>query len=260
MAEALQRRLLSQRLSWTALALSLGAVAVALIGSIGAGEGAWPYHIGFVLVRWALLGAAAAALATIVAWALARRSGLGRTGMVNLAALIVALAFLFYLGSQVAAARSAPPIHDATTNLNDIPKFYRLVVRDDNLAAVPDLDRPRLRAMAPRDRWKAIHREAYPDLRTERVPWPVADTVARAEQLARDRGWDVITADPRIGIVEAVDTSTFFRFRDNVLVRVQPAPGGGSLVDMRSTSREVASDTGENADRIRAFMKDLAAA
>ena len=41
------------------------------------------------------------------------------------------------------------------------------------------------------------------------------------------------------------------------MIRVRPAPGGGSLVDMRSISRVGGSDVGMNAKRIRAFLADL---
>ena len=176
----------------------------------------------------------------------------------NLAASLVAGSFVAFLGSQIRTARTAPPIHDIATNLDDWPRFYRLTVREDNLEIIPDMGRPDLAALEPRERWKAIHREHYGDIATIRVPWSVEDTVARARALAADRGWEIVTTDPRNGIVEAVDTSRFFRFKDNVVVRVRPAAdGSGSLVDMRSISRVGVSDVGVNARRIREFLADL---
>jgi len=86
--------------------------------------------------------------------------------------------------------------------------------------------------------------------------------VRRAEALARDRGWVVANVDARAGIVEATATTLFFRFKDDVVVRVRPDPArpGGSVVDMRSISRVGGSDVGVNAARIRAFLADLAKA
>jgi uncharacterized protein (DUF1499 family) len=54
----------------------------------------------------------------------------------------------------------------------------------------------------------------------------------------------------------------FFRFKDDVVVRVRadPARPGGSIVDMRSISRVGGSDVGVNAARIRSFLVDLAKA
>ena len=255
MAEALRKRVWAEQLTRAALLLSIGGVVAAFVAAWGSGEGAWTFGTGFLILRIAFFAAIAAVLAALIALFLSRRSPRSLVPR-NLLALIVAGLFIAYIGYQVSVARSVPAIHDVSTNLDDYPKFYRLVVRSDNLANIPDQDRPQLARLAPRERWKAIHREHYGDLRTVRVPWTVTETVQRAEALARERGWEIATSDPRIGIVEAVDTSRFFRFKDNVVVRVRAVPGG-SLVDMRSTSRVGTSDLGVNARRVRSFLKDL---
>ena len=58
------------------------------------------------------------------------------------------------------------------------------------------------------------------------------------------------------GRLEARQESGLFRFVDDVVVRVRPAPGG-SVVDVRSKSRDGRGDMGVNAKRIRAFQKAL---
>ena len=167
-----------------------------------------------------LCGALGVAIAIVAAF-LARRAK-PKLVLVNLVAILVAGGFLAFVGNQIWIARSVPPIHDISTNLEDWPRFYRLTVRDDNLESVPDMGRDDLRALPPRERWKAIHRESYGDIATIRVPWSVEETVARARALAEERGWEIVTADPQRGIVEAVDTSFFFRFKDNIVVRARP--------------------------------------
>ena len=261
MAEALRRRRLAQRITTAALVFSIGAVLAALIAAIGSGQGAWHFRTGFAVLQYALYAAALGAVLAIAGLVTSRGGGMHRLTWRNILALAVGLGFVLFLGSQIATARSVPAIHDITTNLDDIPKFYRLVVRSDNMANIPDMGRRDLAALPPRERWKAVHREAYGDLATVRVPWTVAETVRRSETLASERGWDIVTADAELGILEAVDTSTFFRFKDNVLVRVRRAPDGtGSLVDMRSISRVGASDVGVNAKRVRGFLRDLQSA
>ena len=257
MAEALRRRRLAGRITTAALVLSIGAVLVALIGALGSGQGAWHFRTGFTLLQYALFAAALGAVLAIAGLIAARGGAMHKYTKRNILALVVGLGFVLYLGSQIATARSVPAIHDVTTDIDDIPKFYRLVVRRDNMENIPDLGRRDLAALPPRERWRAIHREHYDDLRTIRVPWTVPQTIERAEALARERGWEIVTADPRSGILEAVDTSTFFRFKDNVLVRARPAAPGGTDVDMRSISRVGASDVGVNAKRVRSFMRDL---
>jgi hypothetical protein len=257
MAEARKWRLWAGRLTLLAAVLSFGAVVAALVAAYGSGQEWWHFRFGLKALRYCFYAAVAGGLAAIVAIVLRRRGG-GRIGVVNLLAIVVSLAFGFYLYNLYRTARSVPPIHDVTTNLEDYPRFYQLRVRDDNLANVPANGRPELERLSPRDRWMTLHREAYGDLRTLRVPWPVAETVRRAEALARERGWEVATVDTTQGVLEAVATSRFFRFKDNVIVRVRPlSEGGGSMVDMRSISRVGVSDVGANARRIRAFMEEL---
>ena len=247
------------RISRLALALSLGGVAVALVAALGTGAGAWSFGGGLGALRYALFAAIAGGLLAIIALIMSRRSG-ARTGRMNLFALAVSLLFTAYLGNQIATARSVPAIHDVTTDLTDLPRFATLTVRPDNLANIPDNDRPELAAMDPESRWKALHREAYGDLRPLRLAASPAATTRRIEQLARDRGWALAKVDAEAGTVEATATSLFFRFKDDVVFRIRPDPAqpGGSIVDMRSVSRVGTSDVGVNAARIRSFLADLA--
>jgi hypothetical protein len=246
-----------RKLSWAALALSLGGLIAALVAAGGSGQGIWHFRVGFAILRYALYAAVAGGLLAIIALLFARKRGASIKQ--NFLALVIALGFVAYLGSHIVTARSVPAIHDVTTNLEDMPQFAALKVREDNLENVPDNDDPRLIAMDPESRWKALHREAYADLRPVRVPWPVAETLRRAEAVARDRGWEIARVDPKAGTVEATDTTRFFRFKDDVVVRVRPyaEAKGGSQVDVRSISRVGGSDVGANAARIRSFLNDL---
>lgn len=236
-----------------AVVLGIGAVLAALVAAIGSATGMWGFRAGLTALRYLFFAAAAGAVLGLVGLVMARRRA--RLMLANLAALVIALGFLLYLGNLVRTARSVPAIHDATTNLDDIPQFTRLKVRADNLENIPDEGKPELKALPPEERWKALHRSHYGDLRTLRLPAPPAETVQRVATLAAERGWE--TALVGESQVEATDTSTFFRFKDDVVVRVRPAPGGGSLVDMRSISRVGGSDVGMNAKRIRGFLADL---
>jgi uncharacterized protein (DUF1499 family) len=258
MAEAKRNGGWARKLTWLALALSIGGLAAALIAAVGSGQELWHFRVGFTILRYAFYAAIAGGLLAIIAWIGGRRSGAG-LGRYNLLAFFVALGFVAYLGSHIATARSVPAIHDVTTNLEDMPQFSALKVREDNLENIPDNDDPRLKAMDPANRWKALHRQGYPDLHPIRVPWSVEETIRRAEAVARERDWEIVKSDPKAGVLEATDTTFFFRFKDDVVLRARPyaEAKGGTQVDMRSISRVGGSDVGMNAKRIRAFLKDL---
>jgi hypothetical protein len=240
-----------------ALLLGLGSVGAALAGAVGAGQGYWHFRIGFAILRFAFWAAAAGAVLGLLGLVLSRRRGKLMLG--NLVALVAALGFLLYVGNLIRIAKAVPAIHDVTTNLDDVPQFERLAVRPDNLDKIPDEGRPELEAMPPEARWKAVHRLHYGDLRTLRLATDPQTTLRRTAALARDRGWELVLVDAGAGRMEATATSRFFRFRDDIVVRVRPAPGGGSLVDLRSVSRVGQSDLGVNAARVRDLMASLRA-
>jgi hypothetical protein len=246
---------------WTALVtkaavvLGIGAVLAALAAAIGSAAGLWSFRAGLSSLRYLFFAAAAGAVLGLIGLVMARRRA--KLMLANLLALVVALGFVLYLGNLVRIAKSVPAIHDVSTNLDDVPQFARLGVRADNLENIPDEGKAELKAMAPEARWKAVHRAHYGDLHTVQVATPPAETVRRAAALAREREWDVAAVDEKAGTVEATATSTFFHFKDDVVLRVRPAAGGGSLVDMRSVSRVGTSDVGVNARRVRAFLADL---
>ena len=58
---------------------------------------------------------------------------------------------------------------------------------------------------------------------------------------------------PADGRLEAIVTSPWFGFRDDIVVRIRPQ-GTGSRVDIRSKSRIGDADLGGNVDRVRAFL------
>jgi hypothetical protein len=238
-----------------AVFLGIGAVLAALVAAIGSATGLWSFRAGLTALRYLFFAAAAGAVLGLIGLVMTRRRA--KLMLANLLAIVVALGFVLYLGNLVRIAKSVPAIHDVTTNLDDVPQFTRLSVRADNLETIPDEGKAELKAMAPEARWKAVHRAHYGDLHTAHLPTPPAETVRRVAALARERGWNLALVDDKAGTVEATDTSLFFRFKDDVVVRVRPAPDGGSLVDMRSVSRVGVSDVGVNAKRVRAFMADL---
>jgi hypothetical protein len=257
MADAVTKSAWARRLTWAALVLSVGGLAAALIAAVGTGQGAWTYRLGLTILRYAFYVAAAGGLVAIAGLIASRRARVPGLARRNLLALAVALVFVVYLGMHIRTARSVPAIHDVATDLNDVPQFRALTVREDNLAKIPDLGKPELKALAPEERWKAIHREAYGDLQPVRVPWTVPETIAKAQALADKKGWEIAHVDPARGTLEATDTSLFFRFKDDVVLRARAAPQGGTIVDMRSISRVGGSDVGVNAKRVRGFLKAL---
>jgi len=208
---------------------ALAALSIVL-SSVGTRAHWWHFRIGLGL--FALSGLLA--VAAIVTGSLAWRDGAIPGAVAALAGAIVLLGPL----SGIWAARGKPMIHDITTDLDDPPRFAILPV-------------------APFEaRIGEIQRKAYPRVAPRLFDAPPADAFARALAAAESMRWEIVSARPIEGAIEATDTTSWFGFKDDVVVRIRPA-GGGSRIDVRSTSRVGKSDVGMNAKRIRELLARL---
>lgn len=165
---------------------------------------------------------------------------------VLLAVTLSLIAIIIPLG-MLSTAKSVPPIHDISTDMINPPQF---------VAIAP------LRADAPNPVEYAgsesaeQQRDAYPDIQTLTYSQSQNELIEASEQAVNNLGWDLVNTDTSTGIVEATDTTVWFGFQDDVIVRVTDQ-GDERLLDIRSKSRIGGSDLGKNADRIRDFVKEL---
>jgi hypothetical protein len=243
---------------YVVLAAGVGALFWGLVSAVGTGWGYWEYTSGLKGVAGAfLLGLGALLIGAVQGWR-TRKAINPPPRARRWVGMGVALAYVAWVGTFLMAALTVPAIHDVSTDLADPPTFQTLALRADNLDNVPGADDAKLRSLTPQQRWALVHQKAYGDIRSVRSNEPVPMVIAKAERLAKARGWDVAISLPEEGRFEATETSAFFQFKDDVVLRVRPSETGeGSIVDMRSVSRVGVSDLGMNAKRVRAFLADL---
>jgi len=243
---------------WLVLILGIGAPLGFLIASAGSGFGLWHWQSGLGAVPWVILAAVLALLITIVGIILDRRKGRKTRWPLLGLGTVFAIGFMGYLASWAIPMLTLPAIHDITTDLADPPQFTALTLREDNWDNIPGADEDAMRGMNPRQRWATVHQEAFPDIRSVRIDQPVAEVVEKAKRLAEDRGWKIVNVDPASGNLEATDTVSLFRFKDDVVIRARAAENGAaSIIDMRSVSRVGVHDLGVNSERVRKFLSDL---
>lgn len=239
--------------------LGLASIVIALFAALGSGWGMWNFGFGFQLLMLAFGSGLLAVIGGLIVGWWAKRKNRTAARPLRWAGMALGGALSLWLLSFAYTARTVPAIHDISTDLADPPQFRMLAVRADNLDQIPDEDDPAMKGMNPLQRWAALHQKAYGDIRSVRIDMPVAEATAKAERLAKVRGWEIAVADPIEGRLEATETTRFFRFKDDVVVRIRPTEDGkGSIVDMRSISRVGVSDLGVNAKRVRSFIADLA--
>ena len=221
-----------------ALALLAAAVALVLLALSGplVRFDIWSYRVGLAVFRWSAYLAMAAGVLCVLVLALpaARRRGIAAP----IVALLVALAVLYAPLQFQRQARAVPPINDITTDTDNPPRYMTTERR------------------YPGPQFAQQQRAAYPDIAPVLLALPRREAFARALTAAQAMGWEVVGRDPASGTIEAVDSTRWFGFKDDIAVRVSATPPG-SRIDVRSKSRVGRSDLGTNARRIRAYLEQL---
>lgn len=206
----------------------LGLVATA-VGVGGAHFSVLPPMIGFAL--WALGGALG--LAALVWGIVIKVRSSARGGA--LAAALGAPPFLAVaVTAAIMAGSAGPGINDITTDPGNPPMFD--TTSEHGTYPVDFIEE----AAA-----------AYPDVKPLALPIPADAAVKVATEVAKSLGWTVV--DPGADGFEAYEISRVFRFRDDIAVRVTSS-ASGSIVDVRSVSRDGKADFGVNAERIVRFL------
>jgi uncharacterized protein (DUF1499 family) len=247
--------------SWPATLTRVGlwTVVVGMVLVIASGP---THRIGALGFRPALLalgiGTLIAALGALLA-ALGLVSGsLKRTRVPRAAgavAIVAALASLGYLLSWWMRMSGAAMIHEVSTDLENPPPFVELKEERARTRNVnpPDYVAQIQGRSGPID-VPAQQRKFYPDIQPLTLNVTPEEAYARARRAAEELGWRIVAEAPAEGRIEATDTTRFFGFKDDIVVRVQPAQGGVQ-VDARSKSRVGLGDAGANAQRVRRFLE-----
>ncbi len=229
------------------IAFGVAAIAIVVLGAAGP-----VYRLGaslataYEIMRWAAYIGLAASLIAAGSTVFSYRGRRWMGTLVSVLALIVGLTAVAIPMSWQRRAQRLPSIHDITTDLENPPTFEAILAK--RVDAPNRLDRtPQL---------SLLQKEGYPDLAPVTLPTAPATAFDRALRVAQSRGWEIVTADKSSGRIEATDTTRWFGFTDDVVVRLTPW-GAGTRVDLRSTARAGAGDLGRNAGRIREFLDDL---
>lgn len=200
------------------------------------------FRYGFYLA----VAAAALGLGTIVP----TRPGERRRGFVAaVLAIVVGVAAAWVPVDWFLRAQRLPELNDISTDIANPPP---LVVTAQMRRGAPNP------LTYPGPSAGVLQRAAYPDIAPVMLPVPPTEAFKRVDKVATDMDWDVVARAPSEGRLEAIATSTWFGFNDDIVVRIKP-DGSGSRVDIRSKSRVGESDLGVNAKRIRDFIARLKA-
>jgi uncharacterized protein (DUF1499 family) len=193
---------------------------------------------------------AAAAIALALATVVPTRPGDRRRGFVAaLLALAIGVAAAWAPISWLLRSRDVPRINDITTDTANPPPLVVTLQLRQNAPNPPSYGG---------DSVASQQHAAYPDIQPIVLNVPPAEAFKKVDRVAMAMGWDVVARAPAEGRIEAVDSTKWFGFHDDIVVRIK-AEGSGSRIDIRSKSRDGRSDLGVNARRIRTFTEKLKA-
>ena len=243
------------------------ALAISLVASFGTRLGFWNYETGFEILAPGVGIGLIAALAGLfwLASALRNNNSLGwRCGFAGL----IGAALLLYVPLSVARrAWDAQTIHDISTDVEYAPPFEKLLPLRKGSPNGPEYDGPKKVVLKGKITTVAeLQKKAYPDIKPlgdllnphgDPKVDPKAILFWRAFERAKSNGWNIVAFDEKTGRIEATDTTLWFGFTDDIVVRVQQAGSLGARLDIRSKSRIGTSDYGRNAERVKKYLKAL---
>jgi len=192
-----------------------------------------------------VLLAAIGLLVGLISLFVSKKRGFAGDPPLLLTSIAVCGVILVTMGIQFQKGTAVPPIHNITTDIADPPQFSAIVALRPEGTNPLDYD---AEALGPQQQ------SAYPDGQPLTLATPGPQTLQAVVGALGDMGLEIVAVDEDAGTVEATDTTFWFGFKDDVVVRVMPAPPG-SVVDVRSVSRVGQSDLGKNAQRIGEFLE-----
>jgi uncharacterized protein (DUF1499 family) len=238
---------LADRLAVAGCGLAVLAGMLAAFSGLGTKWGWWYFMTGFNLLKAAAISGGVAAILSLVGGVMARNEHRGSIFFAAAAGIVAGLLVFGILMSWAYRAVTMPMIHDITTDMVNPPLFKAIMPLRHDAANPSTYGGPDIAAK------QAV---AYPDIRPLMLPLPAQTAFATALLTAQTMGWQIVDSSSKEGRIEAVATTFWFGFKDDIVVRVTPVPGG-SRVDVRSTSRVGLSDIGTNAERIRTYLKRM---
>ncbi|MEL7490090.1 MAG: DUF1499 domain-containing protein [Pseudomonadota bacterium] len=254
--------------------LALGLGCVLLAAGPGVGLGLWDYQTAFKLFAMAaapkefaggvaLSPAFTAAGVSLLMGVSALLMRQPRVALFSLLSALVAGGGGYIPMKMRALAEANPFIHDITTDFENPPQIIEAANLDrKNPARYVGDD-------LVGDTGKTVAQsqmEAFPDLTPLFLKADMETSTKKARAAIEAMGMEIIAegpADDETGggwRIEAVETSRWFGFKDDFIVRLTAADNGETRIDVRSKSRVGGSDLGANAVRVRTFFEKVKAA
>lgn len=231
------------RIAQSSLALGFLAILVPMIGALGTRFEVWSFVVGLLAMPVSLLLALIGLVLGIISLLRLRKAGERLVLPAHGAGL--SLLVSLYLATTMFSGFFMPPIHNISTDIEDPPQFtYAQTIRGEDANPL-HYDSA---TIGP------LQREGYPEVRPLLLDIPPDAMYRRVKMVLEAMRMEITREDPERGEMEAVATTFWFGFKDDIVVRLREVDGGTRL-DVRSVSRVGLVDIGANAERIVEIIK-----
>ena len=237
--------------------LGLFGVVVPVCGAIGTRMDWWTFETGFLCLGVGALLGSVAAIGGVIGISVAisivsKGRKIGNSWIFLGCGTILGGTVIGFIYLLFVDALAYPPIHQISTDVENPPRYSKVLelreAGSNSLIYTQDI------ARVQQQTWPHLKSLVYERLSPE-------ESLAIATSVAESLNWNLLEPSDldRGGfIVEAVATTFWYGFKDDIVIRVLPHENGqGSVVDLRSTSRVGVSDLGANAKRIERFSTEF---
>lgn len=244
-----------------ALIIAISGPALLIGAALGSRLGlwSWKFGLGVLTLKIAPLLILVAFVFSVVVSIIAFRAK--RDQRLSTIALLLATASVVWCAHFAIKGKVLPRISDISTDVIDPPDFSEAIRIERGPGMNPleyvgkKTNDGQLVSELQLKHYPAAGPQYYKD-----DPDKVFTTVL--EHLEKGAARQVVNADKEAGIIEFTDTTYWYGFTDDVIVRVRADEDGkGTRLDVRSVSRVGVSDLGRNAKRIALLLstwdKDL---
>lgn len=240
-------------LAWLCFFDGFVALAVMAAGIVGAHWGLAAPTLGFQIFIIGLLNAAFGLLLGLIAvpmtmFSSSRRSSRAPALVGGILSLVLIASVAIIVLPRLQKYR---PASDLTTDIAHPPEFVHALSYPANQG----------RDMSYSASAASVQQASplYLALAPLKLPGNPDDVFKRVAIVAGEvPSWYIMSNDPATRTLEGVAVSKVFRFNDDFIIQVRASDGGGSLVEMRSRSRNAQEpDLGANYERIVSFFHDL---
>lgn len=248
--------------------LAIGTPLMFIFAGLGSKFGLWSWEFGLQTLTQKLgpillIATAVMAVLSMILAAFAPKKGF----WLGAFAMIVPLFGLGQLLNIKNKVDSLPYIHDITTNTQDVPEFTSAILSErakvknvnsvDYLGKMAPTQKKDADGKPVKELVAALQSKAYPKVRPLILSKSPEAAFTQVKALIKEMGWALKSEDAAAGIIEATDSTFWYGFKDDIVIRLRSAEGGGTVIDVRSVSRVGTSDIGANATRIRIFINKL---